>query len=253
MKGLMVINMARKARKKSSIGAYHIILRGQKKLFVNKNDMQDFFELLKKYFTTDGTHLFGYSIEDKKIHLVFQSENELGFVVKPFCTSYARLYNRVNNKSGKLFYDRFMSEPLENTDEICDAVVFVHSKTTAITSYDEYKNEKKLCSVELLSNEEGYENIIGGNSVKLLLDDYSSMSDKELKNYILSTYQKTGTKLSTEDKIKLAADAVSHCNLSKSRVCNILDINVGGISHVKKRTKQPPKPENNRELSVWLL
>ena len=245
--------MARTARKMSSIDAYHIIIRGQKKLFLSQDDISEFFTGLKKYFNQNTAELYSYSIESKKIHLVFRLKTDINYVIKPLLTSYARYYNRVHKQKGKLFYDRYMSEPLNNNDAICDAVVFVHSKSSD-TSYNEYVSKKNnVCSVLSLRGASSYDNIIAKGPVKLLLDDYASMSDRELKNYILGLYGKKLSSLSSEEKKKIAAEVVSSSNLTKTRVCRLLDIGTAQLKDVSKREKKPQVQNNNRELSVWLL
>ena len=41
--------------------------------------------------------------------------------MKPICTSYARYFNRVHDLQGKLFYDRYKSEPI-NDDTALDGL-----------------------------------------------------------------------------------------------------------------------------------
>ncbi len=243
--------MARTARKKSSIGAYHVILRGQKKLFPQNDDINEFFNTLRRYFDSDVSELFAYSIENKKIHLVFRSKKEINDVIKPLCTSFARFYNRTYNKSGKLFYDRFMSEPLESINEISDAVVFVHSKETADTSYYEYSEKENLCSVSSISSEKT--KILNNSCKRFFLDDYASMSDRELKNYILNVLDKKDKKLTPDEKQEIVTICVSGNNLAKSRICSILGLNVNKVKDVSKRQKTNKRKNDNRELSVWLL
>ena len=50
--------------------------------------------------------------------------------MKPVTTSYARYFNRVHNRQGKLFSGRFISEPLETEEEIEECIKTLKSKKT---------------------------------------------------------------------------------------------------------------------------
>lgn len=247
--------MARTGRKKSSIGAYHVIIRGQKNLFPSDNDIFEFFNITKKYFDNQSAILYAYSLEDKKIHLVLKSAKELNEVMKPLCTCYARYYNRTYNKQGKLFYDRYMSEPLENSDEICDCVIFVHSKNTKNTSINEYTSKSELCAVDEMSK---YHNkILEGTVKRFFNDDYASMSENELKKYLLKILNKKPQQLSKNEMEEFLGIFCANSNLSKARACRLLTINVSKAKNITKREPSANKNSNNkkpdRELSVWLL
>jgi len=107
--------MARAGRVISKSGIYHVLLRGQERLFRSERDYQQFTYLLKEYFTDDS--LIGYVLGADRIHLVVKTET-LSLLMKPLCTAYARYYNRVYALEGKLFYDRFRSEPVEEDDDL---------------------------------------------------------------------------------------------------------------------------------------
>jgi len=245
--------MARTGRKKSDIGAYHVILRGQKNLFSTDNDINEFFNLLTRYFSSGQSELYAYSIESKKIHLVFRTALSPNDLIKPLCTSYARYYNRTNSLSGKLFYDRFMSEPLSDFTEIAHCVIFVHSKQGAKTSYNEYTEQSFVCSSDSLKSSLDKSIIENNIVVRFFIDDYTSMTDKQLKKYLLLAFSNGKKQLSPKDKQELIFAAVSKSNLSKSRVCRILDIDVSKVKEIKKREKKNTAPAKNNELSVWLL
>lgn len=108
--------MAREARKLSKSGNYYITLRGTE-LFVTDEDRQKFAEILEKNFATGIVH--GYELTKTEIRLVVkEGEKGISMTMKPVTTSYARYFNRVHEREGKLFSDRFKSKPLETKSEI---------------------------------------------------------------------------------------------------------------------------------------
>ena len=108
--------MARKAREISKSGNYYITLKGNE-LFVTDEDKKMFVEILEKNFATGIVH--GYYLTKSEIRLVVkEGEKGISMTMKPVTTSYARYFNRTHEREGKLFADRFKSEPLETDEEI---------------------------------------------------------------------------------------------------------------------------------------
>ena len=240
--------MARKGRIKSSEGIYHTVLRGENKLFFNDNDYLEFINTLRRYFVDTDSKLYAYSLEKNKVHLVFFTPDNISDVMKPLCTSYARYINRAHKKNGKLFYDRYMSEPIEDMDTLEKAVVFVQErKTSSYTSKSEYLEKSDLCDVSKLGGK-----IKEPFTVYAFIDDYASLSDKDLKSYI----QTIGTQNSKNSDEELLEFALKHSNLSNTRVKSVLGLTKSvKIEKVRKTEpkKEEPKKSNKQELSFWLL
>lgn len=112
--------MARKAREISKSGNYYITLRGDE-LFVTDEDKKMFVEILEKNFATGIVH--SYYLTKTEIRLVVkEGEKGISMTMKPVTTSYARYFNRTHEREGKLFADRFKSEPLESNEEIEECI-----------------------------------------------------------------------------------------------------------------------------------
>ena len=238
--------MARKGRIKSSNGIYHIVLRGEKGLFFGENDYIEFFSVIKKYFENTNSRLFSYSFEKNKIHLVFYTPGEISVLMKPLLTSYARYINRVHKKTGKLFYDRYISEPIDDV-VLKDAVIFVNEhKKAKYTSKEEYLNGSQLCDSSRF-DKKALEDIKNPPLIYPFVDDYQSMSDNELKSYLLSIA------VSNPAKKELLEIALTYSNLSRARVGKLF--NLTRVSKVKKAEPKQEEPvrQKKQELSVWLL
>ena len=107
----MEIDMARKAREKSSTGIYAVVLRGNEEIFKTEAMREVFSAAAKKYL---GRGLIGvvYS-DDRADMLVRESEKGISMDMKPLMTSFARTFNRENGSDGKVYRDRFKSVPVE--------------------------------------------------------------------------------------------------------------------------------------------
>ena len=263
--------MARKGRETSPLGIYHIILRGNDKLFLCENDYKEFLLLLKKYFSGEN-QVYAYSLNVTKIHLVIYTQNAVSTVLKPLCTSYARYINRTHKKNGKLFYDRFISIPLADTAGLTLAVRYTAKIPSQLTSLSEYKKKDGICSVGPLSEKIPIKKIVASGAALPANDDYTSMTDDEIKNLLLSLY---GTAPASGEKFtKYLCDAVESSNLSMARLSRIFGFKpiykkTGKKGSAKaKRTKsgkpestqtdssEHPKqeaPRKKQELNLWLL
>lgn len=264
-------NMAREARKKSSTGIYHILIRTGDRLFLNDDDREQFCLLLEKYFSDEAV-LYGIRISDRKIHLIAdEKDGEIAKVIKPFCTSYARYYNRVHSVNGKLFEGRFKSEPIESDEALLSVAAYLYRDRK-----DEFGNESYITK---------------NNKIKLdkataipVMDDYENMSNEELLS-VISYIMPDAENLTDEKKLEAVmnanVDSRIRIGLIKKALGLSMDIKpacakkapVKNKPAVKKVNKAEPqkkteiikekiieeKQENKentqkkKELSVWLL
>lgn len=243
--------MARKGRIKSSEGIYHVVLRSLDKLFFKENDYLEFISILKRYFVDTDSKLYAYSLEKNRVHLIFFTPGDISIVMKPLCTSYARYINRIYKRSGALFYDRFISEPIENGDTLKTSVIFVQEhKKAKYTSKSEYTDMADLCDISRFKNE--IDEIKKPSVIYAYIDDYASMSDKELKEYIMSI----GTQNKKSSSEELLEYAIKNSNLSLARAKRVLGLTKPvKVEKVKKTVakKEEPKKSGRQELNYWLL
>lgn len=264
--------MARKGRIISSTGIYHILMRGNDRLFFSQDDYNQFLELLKKYFSNDAS-VYAYSLDKNKIHLAISLQDNPSDKLKPLSTAYARYVNRVYGKAGKLFYDRFVSEPIESNEALFNAVRYITKIPSHLNSESEYSNEAKVCNIKGLSKMIKLDELYSPDAVMPCIDDFSFMSDSDLKRLILklSGLRNTSGNLSALREYIIKASASS--NLSKARLFRIFNfVGVYSDSSKKSITQKNPiktKIENadkadkteiteentnkKKELSVWLL
>lgn len=263
--------MARKGREISSTGMYHILLRGNGELFFSQKDYHEFLALLKKYFSNDSA-VYAYSLDKNKIHLVILTQGMPSDKLKPLCTGYARYVNRVYNKTGRLFYDRFISEPIENNEALFKAVRYIIKIPSHLSSKEEYTDKAEVCDVTGLGNRINLRELFVSDAVIPCTDNFSDMSDSELKRLILrlSSLKNTVGNLAALKEYIITASAES--NLSRSRLFRIFDMGgaysgkaakqISSENKKAKKNKNTEKIENpesedsgskKKELSVWLL
>lgn len=245
--------MARKGRRKSELGIYHVILRGNDGLFFEKKDYYRFLEILKRYVDNKEVLLYALSMEKNKIHMVIKAAQDIGPVLKPICTSYARFVNGEYEKSGKLFYDRYMSEPIDDEGLIFEYAEFVNK----IQKHYGEKELSRACKDIVFSGDTQKGKSSRERYCCFYMDNYADLTDDEIKERVL-TFNGVSEDLEKEEKKELVKKTCLWSNLSKSRMNRIFGLTSErenkkeSIEKTEKREEEIKTPRK-KELSVWLL
>lgn len=108
--------LPRAARKISTTGTYHIMIRGINRavIFDDKNDKNKFLEIMLDTKKETNFELYAYCLMDNHAHfLIKENEISISFIMKKICAKYAAWYNYQHHQVGHLFQDRFKSECVE--------------------------------------------------------------------------------------------------------------------------------------------
>lgn len=230
--------MAREKRQISPTGIYHVLLRGIDELFSEKEDFEEFISIIERYFENIKAEVLGYALMKNRVHMIIDEKDiNLSFIMKSICTKYARYYNRVHDLQGKIFYDRYKSEPVFDENNLNEIKCFLKNIPS------EYKDGvENAGTIETLS----------------CIDDYCRMTDEELKSYIESVFKCSIQKMSEEKKKTLAEKIIAGKRISAGRIYNIFELGrkMPEKKIVKIAEKEPEirkEPEKKKDLSVWLL
>ena len=159
--------MPRFARKKSSTGIYHIMLRAvnRQKIFHDREDAQRFIDTLARFEKQSGYKLYGYCLMPNHIHLLLQEgEEDLAQALKRIGVSFVNWYNNKYERVGHLFQDRFKSETVEDEPYLLVVLRYIHQNPQKAglvsdiadyewSSYKDYlKGSKSLIEQEFILN-----------------------------------------------------------------------------------------------------
>ena len=109
--------MPRQARQLSDSGYMHLILRGIGKqiLFEDDEDRIFYLSALRRFCRETEVSLCAYCLMENHVHLlVFDPKGNTPLMMKKLGVSYAGHFNRKYERSGHLFQDRYLSEPIED-------------------------------------------------------------------------------------------------------------------------------------------
>lgn len=138
--------MTRLARKKSSSGIYHVMLRGneRKAVFMDEADKNRFVEIMLQKRETAANYLYAYCVMDNHVHMVVRErENgqELNTLMKRIGVSYATYFNKKYNRVGHVFQDRYKSEVIEDDAYLLSVIRYIHQNPVkaGLVSGEKYK------------------------------------------------------------------------------------------------------------------
>ncbi len=123
--------MARKARVKSTTGIYHIIIRGldMTPVLADPDDKSEFLNLLQYYKVKCGYELYGYLFMDDHIHMIIkEGPRTISNIMKCIGVKFVAWYNARHARDGRLFHDRFKSEPVEDDAYLRKVLRFIHQE-----------------------------------------------------------------------------------------------------------------------------
>ncbi len=158
--------MPRSARKKSSSGIYHIVLRGinKQRIFEDDEDNRYFLEKLKTYKDISGYEIYAYCLMSNHVHLLMkEGEEPLSTAFRRIGASYVYWYNWKYSRAGHLFQDRFKSEPVEQDEYFLTVMRYIHQNPLKAgivkeiqeypwSSYREYSQKPVICDTKFALN-----------------------------------------------------------------------------------------------------
>jgi len=136
--------MARQARKRSSTGIYHVMLRGidRKDIFLDDEDRRKFLESIIKAKKKGKFKIYGYCLMDNHIHMLIKEDEEIGKIIKRITVGYVGWHNKRHERTGHLFQNRYLSEPVETEDYFITVLRYIHQnpiKAGIVSRLSDYK------------------------------------------------------------------------------------------------------------------
>jgi REP element-mobilizing transposase RayT len=108
---------------------YDVIDRGNDRqtIFRTDQDRRDFLHRLSKLALERAFRLFAYCLLDNHFHLLLEStERRLGHAMGRLLTGYVVTYNRLHNRVGHLFQDRFKAPLCDSEAYLLELIRYIH-------------------------------------------------------------------------------------------------------------------------------
>ena len=154
--------MPRTARKQSSTGIYHVMMRGinRQSIFLDDEDNEKFLQTVSDCKKVSEFDLYAYCLMGNHVHLLIKEGKEtLEQIFKRIGSRYVYWYNWKYMRCGHLFQDRYKSETVENDPYFVTVLIYIHqnpikagfSKTIddyKWSSYSEYVKKSRIIDTE---------------------------------------------------------------------------------------------------------
>lgn len=121
--------MPRTARKISSTGIYHVIIRGADRqlMFEDQADYIKYLSYLEYYKDECDFEIYAYCLMSNHIHLLIHiNQTPINKIFHRINTSYASWFNMKYNRTGFLQQGRYYSEPVEDMEYLFTVSRYIH-------------------------------------------------------------------------------------------------------------------------------
>jgi len=157
--------MPRIARKYLETGFFHIMVQGIKKekIFYKDEYKEKYIQLMKFFIKKQEVELVSYCVMSNHVHIIVYTEDikELTIFMKKLNTTYAINYNKMENRVGYVFRNRFESKEIYNQDYLTKCIKYIHMNPVKAeivkieqdyrySSYNDYINKNGIVTKELL-------------------------------------------------------------------------------------------------------
>ncbi|MFZ5631359.1 MAG: REP-associated tyrosine transposase [Bacillota bacterium] len=122
--------MPRQCRCLSSSKVYHIMVRGNEKksIFRDDEDRLKFIDIIRDKKKNNECLIYAFCLMDNHAHLVIKEETDsISRIMKRINTSYAYYFNNKYDRVGHVFQDRFKSEEIETEKHLLAAIRYIHN------------------------------------------------------------------------------------------------------------------------------
>ena len=245
--------MPRYSRKSLCGNFFHVIVQGLNKeyIFYEKSYKEKYKQLLIKECESSNIKIIAYCIMNNHTHILMFVDNTdcMSNFMHKINTSYAKFYNKKNERVGFVFRDRFYTQSIKNEKHLLNCIAYIHKNPIKsglaykeseyqYSSYNEYINPSKrqiisIESIKLAFNtsnkfkikemfyfihnvgleEDDFLEIKEDIDYKQIIDKYKS-EDISIDNIIIKLYKLH--KLSTRDIANLL-------NITRYKIRKILD------------------------------
>lgn len=122
--------MSRKPRLLSKTGMYHIIFKGigRQNLFEERADYEKMKDIIATVKSEMEFDLYAYCLMTNHVHLFIKEKNtgEISKIMSKILSHYATWFNIKYIRSGPLFNNRYLSEPVEDEKYYMSLIRYIH-------------------------------------------------------------------------------------------------------------------------------
>ena len=138
--------MPRRARRDLESNYLHVIAQGinRELIFKTERNKRKYYELLINNKEDFDVYILAYCIMNNHVHVLIYSDkiDNISKYMKLVNTSFAQYYNKINDRVGYVFRDRFKSQAIKNERYLYNCISYIHHnpvKANIVSDLDAYK------------------------------------------------------------------------------------------------------------------
>lgn len=182
--------MARKAREKSELGIYLVNLKSVDDVVFSNDDKINYLNILLK----NETPCLGYTLLNNSFLLVIKEDyRTIDLILRQNSIKFVKKINRTHDRQGKVFAGRYSSIPAHTMNDVWKFIANIHKMSAMIkdnlSSANNYFGNKYVdfnYSLRFFESKADFIETCSGISAD---ETTLKMSDEEVKNYIVNTFQ----------------------------------------------------------------
>lgn len=245
--------MPRNARNNVNSNFFHVIIQGLNKeyIFQNELEIETYLKYMREKIINKHLQIIAYCIMNNHAHCLIYTRdtNEISKLMSQVNTKYAIFYNRINNRCGFVFRNRYKSEEILTYSHLVSCIHYIHNNPVKAkmckskneykySSYNEYSKESKLVNIEDISKllkqyDTNIEEILKANVEPYKFIENIDFEDKEsMKKIVLKEFCVRNDLNSIEEIInnkkclrELASIMYIEYNFTQKEIADLLGVN----------------------------
>lgn len=157
----------------------HVMVQGIEKQFIfgEEKYINKYKEIILSKLQDSSVTILAYCIMHNHSHLLIHSENpnEISKFMQKVNTTYSMYYNKINNRVGYVFRNRFKSQEIFNQGQLYTCLRYIHNNPVKANITKTMKEYKHSSYNEFLS---GKHNIISSKSIEILFGKKEDFKEK---------------------------------------------------------------------------
>ena len=154
--------MPRIPREKNYFEFFHVMIQGINKEYIFKNELEinTYLKYLKEKIKDKNLQIISYCIMNNHAHFLIHTDEvyEISKLMSQVNTKYAMFYNKLNDRCGVVFRNRFKSEQILSYSHLISCINYIHDNPVKAnmcnkkeeykySSYKDYTNNGKMLNM----------------------------------------------------------------------------------------------------------
>lgn len=171
--------MPRTSRKNLKSYYKHVMVQGIEKqyIFGEERYIKKYKEIILEKLQESPVTILAYCIMHNHSHLLIHSETpeEISKFMQKVNTAYSMYYNKINNRVGYVFRNRFKSQEIFSQGQLYNCLKYIHNNPVKANIVEKMQDYKYSSYNEFLS---GKHQIINDKSIEILFEKEGDFKEK---------------------------------------------------------------------------